>query len=995
VTEEADYDEQVEITKEMASSVPRSIRGIVRQAANDYRLVAATKYGATPMIVLLVITFLDGVDQSILGVAAPEIRRDFNVTLTQIAVIGQLFTLPAIMATPLIGYLNDRMRRTRLMGITTAVSGTLSILSALPRTYIPFAALRTTDKISESLVSMPNQTLFYDYYPVEARAKVVALRQLFTALAGFAVGPFVALMITIHGWRATYVAVSIPLGFSGLLAVFFLKEPVRGYWERVRAGVDEESANSPQVPMRFAEAFRTLLAVKTLRRTLVLLPVLGLASGGFSTLFNFYLKEQFHLSPFQRSIIGLPSGVLGLAFIVAGGSVADGLIKRNPRRVMVLQGSLGLATTACHLFIVAVPSLPILIVSGMIISLIGYLITPATATVTSLIVPARLRGQGASLVVLMALPLIILAPIPAYIADHYSLRIGLLFFGPISIVGSLLSISASRFINADMRAAIASANATNEYNRAKKEGTIKLLLLRDVDVAYDGVQVVFNVDLTIDQGETIALLGTNGAGKSTILRAVSGIQEADNGAIFFDGVDITHKPPYEIARLGIVHMPGGKCVFPGLTVRENLEMAQLELDDADDRTARLDHVFGLFPRLRERLEQTAGSLSGGEQQMVGLAQAFLWRPRLLMIDELSLGLSPAVVGELLESLREIQALGTTIILVEQSVNVALTVAERAIFLEKGQIRFDGRTADLLARPDIMRAVYLKGAGAFSDRRRPIATAGASAEQSRVVLECEGVTVSYGGVKALQNVSFTLHEGETLGLIGPNGSGKTTLFDVISGFLPPDAGVVRYDARDINRLRPTQRAELGLVRRFQDAKLFSSLTVFEALCVSLDKQLEVRSAMVTALQLPSVRRSEQRIKTLADRAIDLLELGAYRDKFVAELSTGLRRIVDLGCAMAAGPRVLLLDEPSSGIAQAEAESLGPLLRRIKHETGCSLLIIEHDMPLIRSVSDELMALVLGQVVVRGPADEVLEHPVVVDAYLGTSEEALNRSGLMPR
>ena len=745
--------------------------------------------------------------------------------------------------------------------------------------------------------------------------------------------------------------------------------------------------------MKFAEAFRTLFAVKTLRRTLILLPILGLASGGFSTLFAFFLKEQFHLSPFQRSLIGMPAGLLGLVFIVVGGSVADGLIKRNPRRVMVLQGSLGLLTTACNLFIVAVPFLPILIISGIVISLIGHLLAPATATVTSLIVPPRLRGQGASLVVLLAIPLIILAPIPSYIADHYSLRAGLLFFGPLSIIGSLLSISASRFINADMRAAIASANATNEYDRAKKEGTIRLLLLRDVDVAYDGVQVVFNVDLTIDQGETIALLGTNGAGKSTILRAISGIQEADNGAIFFDGSEITHKPAYEIARLGIVHMPGGKCVFPGLTVRENLEMAELELEDDADSAGRLEHVFTLFPRLRERLDQQAGTLSGGEQQMVGLAQAFLWKPRLLMIDELSLGLSPAVVAELLESLREIQALGTTIILVEQSVNVALTVAERAIFMQKGQVRFDGRTADLLARPDIMRAVYLKGSAGLSERRRAVAEV--PLDRSRPILECAGVSVSYGGVKALQNVSFTLHEGETLGLIGPNGSGKTTLFDVISGFLPPDAGVVRYDTKDITRMSPPHRADIGLVRRFQDAKLFSSLTVFEALCVSLDKKLEVRSTMVTALQLPSVRRSEARVKILADRVIDLLELGAYRDKFVSELSTGLRRIVDLGCAMAAEPRVLLLDEPSSGIAQAEAESLGPLLRRIKHETGCSLLIIEHDMPLIRAVSDELMALVLGQVVTRGPAEDVLEHPIVVDAYLGTSEEALNRSGLMPR
>ncbi len=237
----------------------------------------------------------------------------------------------------------------------------------------------------------------------------------------------------------------------------------------------------------------------------------------------------------------------------------------------------------------------------------------------------------------------------------------------------------------------------------------------------------------------------------------------------------------------------------------------------------------------------------------------------------------------------------------------------------------------------------------------------------------------------------MREGEVLGLIGPNGSGKTTTFDLISGYQRPDAGVVRYQGLDITGLPPEERARRKLVRRFQDARLFPSLTVFETLLVALDHRLEVKNPLFSALALPHARKAEKRVRLRAERLVELLELGAYRDKFVKELSTGLRRIVDLACVLATEPQVLLLDEPSSGIAQAEAEGLAPLLRRVRFETGCSILIIEHDMPLISAVADELIALDQGRFVVRGRPGVVLEDSRVVESYLGTSEEAVRRSG----
>jgi branched-chain amino acid transport system ATP-binding protein len=464
-----------------------------------------------------------------------------------------------------------------------------------------------------------------------------------------------------------------------------------------------------------------------------------------------------------------------------------------------------------------------------------------------------------------------------------------------------------------------------------------------------------------------------------LLRAIGGDTPAGNGAISFDGEDITHLPPKEHVARGIVQVPGGKGIFPSLTVDQNLELAAWGIEDDTAIGARREQVFGYFPRLRERLGQQAGNLSGGEQQMLALGQAFLARPKLLMIDELTLGLAPVVVEELLEIVRAIHAEGTTVLLVEQSVNVALSVAQRAVFMEKGELRFSGPTSELLERTDLLRSVFLS-AGSAGARRKAILP-GPDAE---TVLQVRNLSKRYGGVLAVDGVDLTLREGEILGLIGPNGAGKTTIFDLISGHVTPTTGAVTLLGEDVSELGPDRRAELGLHRCFQDARLFPALTVEETLLVALDRNLQVRSGIAGALRLPNVRTAEAKLRKRADRLLSMLNLGPFRDTFIRELSTGTRRLVDIGCVLASDPTVLLLDEPSSGVAQRETEELGPLIQRVKFETNCSILIIEHDMTLISEVSDELIALETGAVVVRGTPEGVLHDPRVVESYLGTRE-----------
>lgn len=235
-----------------------------------------------------------------------------------------------------------------------------------------------------------------------------------------------------------------------------------------------------------------------------------------------------------------------------------------------------------------------------------------------------------------------------------------------------------------------------------------LLETTSLDVRYDSLQVLFDVDFHVAPGEAVALLGTNGAGKSTLLRAVTGLTPPAAGDVWFDGRRITGMPAERTNRLGLLMVPGGRGVFPTLSVADNLRVAGYRLSSSE-YTAGIRRLHGAFPVLAERARQQAGLLSGGEQQMLALARAWLARPKLLAVDELTLGLAPVVVSQLLEFVRALRDEGISLVLVEQSVNVALQVCDRAYFMERGNIRFEGAASDLVARGDLLRSVFLQGA----------------------------------------------------------------------------------------------------------------------------------------------------------------------------------------------------------------------------------------------------------------------------------------------
>ncbi len=279
--------------------------------------------------------------------------------------------------------------------------------------------------------------------------------------------------------------------------------------------------------------------------------------------------------------------------------------------------------------------------------------------------------------------------------------------------------------------------------------------------------------------------------------------------------------------------------------------------------------------------------------------------------------------------------------------------------------------------------------AVPDVRRPAARRAASGERQEIALSGSNVSVSFGARMVVNDVSLTVHDGEVVGLIGTNGAGKTTLMNAIGGFVPAD-GLIMVGEHDVSGLSPARRARAGLGRTFQSARLYPDLSVRETVQVALEAQFRTGFA-ATASMLPRGFAVERRQHAEALSLIHFLGLGRYADRLTAELSTGTRRIVELACLLAVGARVLCLDEPTAGVAQREAEAFAPLIVRIREELGASVLIIEHDMPLIMSISDRVYCLEAGAVIVEGTPEELRNDAAVIASYLGTDDRAIERSG----
>jgi branched-chain amino acid transport system ATP-binding protein len=939
-----------------------------------------------PLVVLFGLNAVDELDRTAMNVLLPNIRDWFGISLTTLGLITAAAVPLALLLEIPVAYLADRRNRVRMAVGGAGIWGTFTVLTGLAWSVPILAVARIGSAIGKLFAGAIHRSLISDYYPSTTRTRAFYVHGMANSV-GQIVGPLAAgLLAARFAWRTPFVVLAIPT-FVFVMLGLRLKEPKRGVQERLEAGADAKTAEIEDRPPGFAETFRVLFAGRSARRIYYSLPFLAASIIGLLGFISLFYADVYGVKEVGRGVIFAAVEPLQIVGVIVGAILLQRFVNDNPGRAMRFLGFAALIVAAGIVIMAVSPNLAVAIAGHMLFSLVFATILPGLLSIFSLVVPSNMRTLGFAAGnpwILLGVPVI---PLVFAAGDTIGLRAGLLCLVPVYLIGSFLLASSGWTIDEDIKRVRLSQRTQAEMRRSRDEGKAKLLIVRDLDVAYDSVQVLFGVNFEVDDGEIVALLGTNGAGKSTLLKAISGLQQSTAGAILFDGRSITNVDPVQVAHSGIAQIPGGRAVFPTLTVEENIRVAawMFRGDEQHVREA-TERVLETFPVLRERWKTAAGDLSGGEQQMLSLAQAFIARPKLLLIDELTLGLSPTIVQKLLDIVRAIHDQGTTIVLVEQSVNVALKLAQRAVFLEKGEVRFTGKTRDLLDRPDVLRAVFLRGASSMSGNGavpRPRTSAPATRSSDDIVLRTEGLTKQFGGIVAVDDVDLELRDGEILGVIGPNGAGKTTLFDLITGFQPPNSGRVTLLGHDITSLPANARTRAGLGRSFQDAKLWSSLTVAETVAVAFERSISDRSPVRAMLGLPVVREAERDVRRRAEELIELLGLGAFRDKFVSELSTGSRRIVEIATILAHRPSVLLLDEPSSGIAQKETEALGPLLRRVREFMDGSLVVVEHNVPLVSSLSDRMIAMDLGRVIAEGTPNAVLRDARVIESYLGTS------------
>ena len=667
--------------------------------------------GSSTIAMLALLNGLDELEREAATLLAPDIQDTLGVSDLVIGVITVGGLALIAVGGLLLGRLADRFHRPTIAGGATVFWSAVVILTGFVTNALSYFVARAATALGRSNTQTVQGPILADAYPIAARARIYAINNVVGRVGGLitplAIGGFVAYLGGDESWRWAFWIGGIPTLLMGI-ALFFLPDPPRGQYEQ-QATTGEVINEGAPPPISMGATWQRLTAIRTYRTALAAFAALGFMITSVPVFTNLYLEDRFDLDAFERALVVDTGFALGVVPFVA--SRFDRRYAENPPKALVLMGMLFFPVVVLSPLQMSMPTPTLFAIIGAISVVISSakfaMIAPVLASVT----PYRLRSQGTAIVIAMVFGVggVGGAVIGGLISNELGPRWAvILLAGPANLIGGLLLVNGARFIRNDL-SLIAEEIEEEQAEHAARiadPDNVPALQVSNVDFSYGRVQVLFDVNFDVAKGETLALLGTNGAGKSTALRTISGLAIPSRGVVRLNGQTITLTSPETRVKLGIHQLPGGKAVFDPMTVRDNLEMAAFIYRERADADRRIEGALDLFPQLRDRLRDEAGDLSGGQQQMLGLAMALVHEPEVLIIDELSLGLAPTVVQQLLEIIDQLKAAGQTMIIVEQSLQVALAVADRAIFMEKGQVKFSGPTAELLERDDLARAVFL-------------------------------------------------------------------------------------------------------------------------------------------------------------------------------------------------------------------------------------------------------------------------------------------------
>ena len=678
--------------------------------------------GAAMVIVLGLITIAEGLERAAGGVLAPDVQDTLNMSDTTLIGISAFGGVALVLGAVPLAWLADRVSRVRIVWIATIGWAVATALNGLVVNPFQLFCSRVGIGFGQAYSVPVFASLLTDTYPIQGRARIYSLYWLAQPL-GLLFGPFVAGAIAdaaggTEGWRWTYLILAIPPILLSILALALLREPARGRYEQelVLGEVLTPSATRAELPVSMSTAYARLKKIKTFYFICTGIGVLGFALVAVPVQLGLLLEDTYGYSAYTRGWMLSLTALASLAAIPIAGLTYDRLFRRNPELVVRLAGMFIIAYGLCMLVAMRMQEPALLLIGVALASACTSSAFVSVGPIVGAVAPYRMRTQAFALI-----PVFIFLMggffgglIAGGLSDAHGERTALTIVAPIAgTIGGLLFMYGSRFLKPDISLAV--QELLEEQSEIKRMSAqpdeIPVLQIHNLDFSYGPVQVLFDVGLEVTRGEVLALLGTNGAGKSTLLHAISGLGIPDRGVVRLNGRTLTYVDAEIRFRQGIVQLRGGAGVFPELSVAENLHTSLLTTKLTGlARQAKIDRVLALFPALENRGSVLARELSGGQQQMLALAMALVHDPELLLIDELSLGLAPLVVEELLGVVQDLKAQGQTMIIVEQSLNVALAFADRAVFLEKGRVRFEGPAQELAERDDLVRAVFLGGEG---------------------------------------------------------------------------------------------------------------------------------------------------------------------------------------------------------------------------------------------------------------------------------------------